>query len=171
MAKKHTLETKIKVVSFVLKENHSKKAAAREFNINKSIVRTWIYAYENHGIEGLKIRDNFYSGDFKVNVIKYMLENKLSANMTAAEFNVASSSTICKWKHIYTTQGEDALNKENKEQALSVKNTEMEKPKKIGKEERKQLLAEIKQLKMENDYLKKLNALVQEKEILEKETK
>jgi transposase len=171
MTEKYTLETRIEVVSYVLKKNHSKRAAARKYRIAKSTVRKWVYAYENHGLEGLTLKDNFYTGYFKANVVRYMLENELSASITAAEFNIPSHSTICRWRHIYLTQGEDALQEERQEHPISIAKIENKKSKKIVKEEKKELLAEIKRLKMENDYLKKLNALIQEKEKSMKETK
>jgi len=165
MAKKYSLETKIEVVSYVLKQNHSKRSAAREFKIDKSIIRGWVYAYEIHGLDGLTTKNKFYSGNFKVDVVKYMLENELSAYITAARFNIPTHSTVCTWRRIYLAQGEDAL-KKKVEQPIPIGKED-----KIGKEERKELLAEIKRLQMENDYLKKLNALVQERERLEKKTK
>jgi len=170
MGNKYSLETKIAVVSYVLKENHSKRSAVREFKIDRNMIRQWVNAYENHGLEGLTTKNNFYSGYFKVNVVKYMLENGLSAYMTAAEFNIPYSSTVSKWRRIYLTQGEDALKKKNKDESISIGKIDKENPK-MAKEEKKRLLAEIKQLKMENDYLKKLNALVQEREKSAKETK
>jgi transposase len=167
MKSKYSLETRIEVVNYVLNENHPKKAAARKFKINKSTVRQWVYAYEHHGIEGLTTKDYFYSGYFKASVVKYMLANELSAYIVAAEFNIPTPSTICKWRRIYLEQGEDALNKGKKEQSITANKIEHKKPE-MGNEERKELFAQIKQLKMENDYLKKLNALVQEREESEK---
>ena len=111
---KYTLETKIEVVLYVLKENHSKREATRKFKIDRNMIRQWVSAYERHGIEGLTSKNKFYSGYFKENVVKYMLENELSAYKTAAEFNIPFSSTISKWRRIYFTQGEYALKKGRK---------------------------------------------------------
>jgi transposase len=160
---RYTLETKIEAVSYVLKENHSKREAAREFKIDRNMIRQWVSAYEHHGIEGLTSKNKFYSGYFKENVVKYMLENDLSAYKTAAEFNIPFSSTVSKWRRIYFAQGEYALKKGEKDKSISINKIDRENLK-IGKDEKKELLAEIKRLKMENDYLKKLNALIQEKE-------
>ena len=150
MASKYSLETKMEVVSYVLEEKQSKKAASIKFGVNKGIVQSWVYAYEKHGVEGLTTKNYFYSKYF---VVKYMLDNKLSARITAAIFNIPSYSSICEWEKIYLEQGEDALSVDPPV-----------KPKKASKEERKELLARIKQLEMENEYLKKLDALIQEKE-------
>jgi len=171
MLSKYSLETKLEVVLYVLKENHPKKAAAREFKIDKNAVRQWVYAYENHGVEGLSTKNYFYTGYFKANVVKYMLKNELSAKKTAAKFNISSPSSVSKWRRIYIEQGESALNKEGKkDQSFSNAKTKCEQSK-LGKEERKEYLAQIKQLQMENAYLKKLNALIQEREESAKEIK
>jgi transposase len=163
MPEKYSLETKVEVVSYVLEENQSKKAAARKFKIDRNLVRAWVYTYEIHGIEGLRSKNYFYSGFFKANVVRYMLENEVSANKTAARFNISCSGTVRQWRRIYLEQGEDALKKGIEKEPVSVSKTW-----KMEKEERKELLAEIRRLQMENDYLKKLNALVQEKEKLVK---
>lgn len=83
---------------------------------------------------------------------------------TAAIFNIAAPSTILVWKKKLESKGLDALQskkkgrpsmkKENKNQ---LKSTPTEGSVEVLQEE-------IERLHMENAYLKKLNALVQNKE-------
>jgi len=52
-----------------------------------------------------------------------------------------------------------------------MKDTKKNTPKQSNIEKNEDLLAEVQRLRMENAYLKKLNALIQEREKSEKETK
>ena len=72
------------------------------------------------------------------------------------------------WKHLFETQGIDALQPKKKGRPSMKKETKKNQPVE-GSEEA--LQAEIERLRMENAYLKKLNALVQEKEKSQNKTK
>ncbi len=72
------------------------------------------------------------------------------------------------WKHLFETQGIDALQPKKKGRPSMKKASKKNQPIE-GLEEA--LRAEIERLRMENAYLKKLNALVQEKEKLQNKTK
>lgn len=97
-----------------------------------------------------------------------MNENGTSFRETAAIFNVSSDATIGKWLKIVETQGIDALQPRKRERLPMEKEV---KKMKFGEYSKEALLAENERLRMENDYLKKLNALVQEMERLQNKTK
>ena len=93
-----------------------------------------------------------------------MTEHGTSFNETAAIFNIAATSSIRNWQKQFETQGEDALQPKKKGR-LSMKKESTKQPKKaLAEGSTEALQARIKQLEMENEYLKKLNALVQAKE-------
>lgn len=128
----------------------------------------WIALFENHGESGLRPRYTNYSQEFKIDVLNYMNENGTSFRQTAAIFNISSDATIGKWLKIVETQGVDALQTRKRGRLPMEKEV---KKMKFVEDSKEALLAEIERLRMENDYLKKLNALVQEKGRLQNSTK
>ena len=99
-----------------------------------------------------------------------MTEHGTSLYETAI-FKIAAASSIQNWKKQFETQGKDALQPKKKGR-LSMKKETAKQPKKIPVEGSTEALqARIKQLEMENEYLKKLNALVQAKEKSPRKTK
>lgn len=159
---KYSLETKFDVVQFVLEENHSQQEAVTHFGIGKGNIQMWIAAYLHHGLEGLAAKKGTYTGDFKVSVIEYMHKNNLSARQTAATFNIPSFVTVCTWERIYLEEGTTALHIDKRGRFAKMNTTK--KHKKLINEVEEDLIAEVQRLRMENEYLKKLNALIQEKE-------
>ena len=100
-----------------------------------------------------------------------MNEQGTSIRETAAIFNIPSYETVRKWKVAYETEGMDALESKKKGR-LSMKKESMKQTKQTPAEGSVEALeARIKQLEMENAYLKKLNALVQNKEKSPNKTK
>ena len=97
-----------------------------------------------------------------------MTENGTSLCETAAIFNIPAHSTLAVWKRKFETQGIEAL--QSQEQGrLSMKK---DSNKQSSTDRSFEALEDrIKQLEMENEYLKKLNALVQNKEKSPNKTK
>ena len=89
---------------------------------------------------------------------------------TAAHFNIPSLKSVSDWERIYYEEGKEALFEERRGRARRMRTgNSRKKPNAI--QENEDLLAEVQRLRMENEYLKKLNALVQEREKSEKKTK
>lgn len=106
-----------------------------------------------------------------LDVLNYMIEHGTSLLETAAIFNIPTPSTLRSWKKQFETQGFDALQSKKKGRPSVKKETN--KPSKQSPVEGspEALQAEINRLRMENQYLKKLNALVQNKGKSPKKTK
>jgi transposase len=113
-----------------------------------------------------------YSPQFKLDVLNYMNDNGTSPNETAAIFNISSPGMIRKWRILFETEGVDAL-KPKKKGCSSMKNKKQKVTKKQASAEEsiEALQEELERLRMENAYLKKLNALVQNKEKSPNKTK
>jgi|SRR5690554_1285711 len=101
-------------------------------------------------------------------VLNYISENRTSIRETAAIFNIPTHSLIIRWRKEFETKGIDDLTPKKKERPLLKKETNKPTPAEGSVEA---LHAEVKRLKMENAYLKKLNALVQNKEKLQNKMK
>lgn len=161
---KYSEEFKLQVIKYCAEGNHGYKAAAKYFSISsRETVRVWIKRYQRFGLDGLKTKNaSFrYDGKFKQNVIEYMHQHHLSLIETAVHFNIGKHSTIGKWEKIYYEKGPQWLY--NKPCETKKKMSTKHKKNKVSKELEDNLIAENQRLKMENEYLKKLHALVQER--------
>ncbi len=158
---KYSNELKLKVIEHYKKYGSFRKTASH-FNIpSDNTVFKWVKQFEEHGFEGFFRNRIKYDGDFKVNVIEYMHNNHLSLIETAIKFNLGNHSIVGKWERIYYEEGPQALyeNRRGRKKDMSSK----PKKKNLNKKVEEDLIAENQRLRMENEYLKKLNALVQER--------
>ena len=87
--------------------------------------------------------------------------NHLSAVETAIQFRLGNANCVLKWERIYYEEGPEVLYQERRGRSKNMNS----KPgkKKLSKEIEEDLIAENQRLRMENEYLKKLNALVQKR--------
>lgn len=159
---KYSKEFKLEVVKYCIEKHHSSYDAAKEFNIpSPTPIKQWIRKYKEHGVEGLfKQQNSSYSGEFKQNVIKYMHNNHLSATETGIHFRVEVPAVL-KWERIYYEEGPQALYEKRRGRKKSM--SSKPRKKKLSKENEEDLIEEVQRLRMENAYLKKLQALVQER--------
>lgn len=167
---KFSSELRLSAVSYYIKNNVSKSETARIFGTTLSEIQKWVKAYEYHGFEGVLNTNNKYTGDFKIHVVEYMRNQGISARETAGVFNIPGYTTICKWERIYLEKGPEGLHKDNRGRPTNMKKDNAKKSE-INKKTEEDLIAENQRLRMENEYLKKLNALVQEREKSAKKTR
>ena len=159
---KYTTQIKLNVVNYYLREHLGYTLTAEKFNIPRSLVIRWVRKYKENGYEGLiKNQSSSYGGNFKQNVVEYMHENHLSCQETAFHFNLAGDYVVSKWERIYYEEGPQGLYIERRGRSKNM--SSKQKKKNLNKEVEEDLIAENQRLRMENEYLKKLNALVQER--------
>lgn len=79
----------------------------------------------------------------------------------ARKYNI-NHVVIMKWGRTYLENGERALLEKQRGRSCKEGSPKKWRPPKLNKQAEKNLLAEVQQLRMENEYLKKLNALTQE---------
>ena len=101
-----------------------------------------------------------YTGKFKQQVVEDMRKNKLSQQETANKYEI-TRSMIQRWERIYLEEGMEGLYVERRGRASSADGVQKGSPPKLDKKVEEDLIAENQRLRMELDYLKKLNALVQ----------
>jgi len=167
--KKYSTEFKLSVVrEYFEGRSGGVKALAAKYQIPPAPLRRWIKIYEFGGVEALANSRQTYSGDFKIGVVEYMHQNSMSITMTAAYFGIKSDMTVARWERLYYEQGKESLYAERRGRSKTM--PRKKKPvRDINVNE--DLLAEVQRLRMENEYLKKLNALIQEKEKAEQQKK
>ena len=160
---KYSEEFKLKVVNYYLNNHYGWEYVAKQFDIPAwTTVRKWVRKYEEHGAKGLiKNQKASYSGEFKQNVVEYMHNNHLSCQETTHHFNLGCVSVVSKWERIYYEEGPQALYKEQRGRNKTM--SSKPRKKKLSKENEEELIEEVQRLRMENAYLKKLQALVQER--------
>jgi transposase len=165
---KFNVEDKLAAVQRYLRGSESYRTIGASIGATDYMVRTWVTQYEQNGLEAFKKSYTSYSSEFKLDVLKYMNDNGTSPNETAAIFNIPSPGLIRKWRIQFSSKGEDALISKKKGRPTMKKDTNKSKPIEGTNEA---LQAELQRLRMENAYLKKLNALVQNKEKSPNKTK
>ena len=99
-----------------------------------------------------------YTGEFKQEVVETMIREKLSYREAARQYGVSYDTVVAKWERIYLEEGPEGLYIERRGRGSKGRP-----PKKLKPEVEEDLLAEVQRLRAENDYLKKLNALVAER--------
>ena len=110
-----------------------------------------------------------YSAEFKIGVIMDMRENRLGYRETARKYDLvrqsetSAASMLHRWERIYLEEGAEGLMKERRGRACSTSGTRKGRPPKLDKKVEEDLIAENQRLRMEIEYLKKLDALVQKR--------
>ncbi len=164
---KYTSDEKLSAVQRYLSNSESYAAIASSIGAVKSEVMNWVKQFEHNGLEAFNKSYTSYPIEFKMDVLNYMVTHGTSPNETAARFNIPSPRTIRKWRMHFESRGIEALNPKMKGRP-SMKEVKKATPMEGSTEA---LQAEIERLRMENAYLKKLNALVQSKEKSRSKTK
>ena len=90
-----------------------------------------------------------------------MHKNHLSCTETAIHFNLGNNYIVSKWERIYYEEGPQALYEERRGRKKNM--SSKPRKKKLSKEIEEDLIAENQRLRMEIEYLKKLDALVQKR--------
>lgn len=162
---KYTEQFKLEVVRDYLAEgSDGLRTVAQRYGIPSHFtVRKWVLAYQLHGEVGLSKKLSQYSAEFKLSVLQHMWDNQLSITQAAARFDIRHHAVVGIWERAYQDRGFEALASRSRGRPKPMV-TSVPKPDSSpdnDKRSREELLAEVKQLRMELAYLKKLDALVQ----------
>lgn len=171
--KKYSDEFKLRIIREYLEgKSGGYRILQKKYGVNRNQIRLWVNLYKAGGIEELTRVCRTYDGEYKIHVVEYMHEHSLSLLQAAAHFGIQSPPTIAKWERIYYEEGKEALFEERRGRMRKMSTKNPPKPKKnVNVNENEDLLKEVQRLRMENAYLKKLIALVQEREKSEQQIK
>lgn len=157
---KYDVNFKLQVVHQIIKGRESVGSLSIKFNIEDSLIKRWVHFYRLHGIDGLLPSNRHYPAELKLRVIQELKAKSLSLNEACRQFRIASDSTLKKWLIHYDSHGAEGLLVERRGRPKSRTPSMPRKPKRpLTREE--QLLEELADLRAENAYLKKLQALIQ----------
>ena len=110
-----------------------------------------------------------YSAEFKLSVIMDMRDNHLGYRETARKHKMtiksesAAADMIQRWERIYLEEGAEGLMKERRGRYKLDNEKKRGRAPKLDKKVEEDLIAENQRLRMEIEYLKKLDALVQKR--------
>lgn len=153
---KYNKEEKLLAINEV-EGGESINQVAKQHQISSSELQIWIRNYQKHGENGLRTHAYGWTSNQKYEVIKYIQDNQLSFTETGVLLGIRPS-TIWQWERRYLENGIEGLEDKKKGRKARVQKP---KPPKTRLEE---LEEENLDLRIENEYLKKLNALVAERE-------
>ena len=163
---KYDYAFKFECVELVTDQHYSCESVSIKMGISESNIRKWVSFYREYGKVGLLPRKNqVYSVDFKIKVLRSIDKDSLSLREARLKFNIPTDSTIIKWKKDFNSFGLAGLQAKTKGRPKSMSNFKRKKRKSdkpLTREE--ELLLENEALRCELDYLKKLQALIQEEE-------
>lgn len=162
---KYNYEFKLRCIGEVLNKNRSKESVAVENGISPTNLGRWLNFYLKYGKEGLSSRKNQnYSSDFKLKVIRTIEEKSLSLGEACLFFNIPNDGVIINWQRKFKSQGSAGLQHKPKgrPKSMTYKRAKKKSTKPLTREE--ELLLENESLRMQVDYLKKLQALIQAEE-------
>lgn len=153
---KYSIEFKKKAVSFY--KQNGQNETLRVYNISETAIQKWNRQSEGEGF--MRRMNRKYSVQEKLDIISYYKQHGQSE--TEKKYGI-SNSVFHRWERILHEEGSEALGIERRGKKSTT-------PKKdINKD--KDLLEENRVLRMENDYLKKLKALVEKREDQERKSK
>lgn len=162
--RKYSDKQRLEAVLDVLEKGLSLCEVARRLGADHKNVRRWVAFYEQYGAKGIvPIKNNNYSGDFKLSVIRYMRENHLSLFEAALKFGIPNDSVVLAWDRLYESEGASALYRDNRGKMKKPHKRKQSKQRASEKSTEDKLLEELEYLRAENAYLKKLRALVEQR--------
>lgn len=157
---------KQQVVEYYGDGAHSYREVGLRFGLDYSMVRKWVASHAAHGLAGLSKKSSHYDAQFRLSVLERMWKDGLSHRQAAALFDIRSAGCLSAWERQYERGGIEALAPRRRGKPRSmpeppVTDTGADGPQSDEAKSREELLAELAYLRMENAYLKKLEALTQ----------
>lgn len=160
---KYDYAFKLECVELVLKKHYTSVYVSKLKGLDESNIRKWVNFYKSYGDIGLLPKKNqSYSIEFKLRVIKTIQKELLSLRAASLRFNVPDTAIIVKWKKDFANFGLEGLQPKQRGRPISMSDYKRKKRKSDKPLTREQeLLKENERLRCENELLKKLQALVQ----------
>lgn len=155
---------RLSAVKQYLSGNCTLTEVARRNGVSRAVLGRWINQYEIYGIAGLRPKFEHYDAPFRLRVLQQMWKKQWSYSETAVAFNIRNAGCLAIWERCYHSGGIEALEPRKRGRSPQMPHIPETPPQSTATDEsrsKEDLLAEINQLRMENAYLKKLEALVQ----------
>ena len=164
MKKEFSVEEKLEAISYVF-QGESARSVSDRLHLGHHLLYEWLDAYRSKGIPGLKPKKKGRSKlpyEERCKIVREYHERELTLHQLSVKYNI-SESAICTWAKLVERKGFETL--------MSKKRgpkTGMVRMKRLSKDEcekeNERLRKENERLRLENLLLKKVRALVEERE-------
>lgn len=156
---KYDEQFKLKAVKHYVSGKLSYREVAGLHGIEHSMLRRWVSSYEQHGAAGLAKKFSHYDAAFKQGVLERIDRDGLSDRQAAALYDIRHAGSIGIWRAQYDAGGVGALASQPRRRRTMPHKYP---PAPVSKDMTvEQMQEELAYLRAENDYLKKLKALIQ----------
>ncbi|WP_425351067.1 IS3 family transposase [Mesorhizobium sanjuanii] len=162
---RHSESLKRSVVELYLGGEESYASTGAAYDVDAATVRKWVALYRAHGDAGLSRKSSRYDAEFKLSVLARMWNDGLSHRQAAALFNIRNAGCLSDWEQRHKRGGLEALIPRPRGRRRTMPKPPAPEPSGLPDAHndeakgREALLAELNYLRMENAYLKKLEAL------------
>jgi transposase-like protein len=163
---KFTPEDKLQSAQRYLNELVSYRDLANQVGVDHSVLRYWVMLVKHHGDQAFSFPYTNYTPAFKLRVIQFIKESNYSIREASAIFHIPDPCMVRRWMKKWEIGGEDALELKEKGPSTMTSRNQKKSTKKENSSNQslEEMKKELEYLRMENAYLKKLRALVQEEE-------
>ncbi|MBQ0051608.1 MAG: transposase [Treponema sp.] len=152
---KYSEAFKLKIVNEHIEKKYGAYYLANKYNIPRTTVKEWIMQYDAFGHFIPPIQH--YTTEFKLKVLNYQQENKLSDSQIMIEFRLPHRTLVKSWRKAYLEGGLSKISSPKGRPLKMPKSVIPDKPREEWTKDE-----ELAALKAENLYLKKLWALIQQ---------
>ncbi|MCD8031200.1 MAG: helix-turn-helix domain-containing protein [Bacteroides sp.] len=148
-------------VLLVVNDGYSYRRVSNLLGMSEVMIRRWTGCYRIHGPSGLCYKSARHcSLRYKCSVVEDILNNHLSLHQASFKY-LLSPSSIRNWLKSYEKFGKESF---SKKRIRGMKKSKSCYPEPLPERSYQALLKENLRLRAENDYLKKLAALIREEE-------
>jgi transposase len=161
--RKHGTEFKLQIIKD-RQNGKSIRSLSKKWDISTSVIRKWIDHHRSDGEKGFSgKRPVYHTKEFKLTVVRAYRDKGLSLRDCCLHFNIRDPSSVSSWVAKYEQLGLDGLS-EQKGRPRTMKKDKPPAKKTKPLTRLEELEKDNLYLRAEIDYLKKLNALTQEKQ-------
>ena len=164
MKKEFSLEEKLEAISLVF-QGESARSVSDRLHLGHHLLYEWLEAYKSKGTLGLKPKRkgrNRLRYEEKCRIVREYQENDLTLFRLSVKYNI-SSSLLSNWVRLVEEGGFEALLPKKRGPKTGMVRTKRL-PKEEYEKENERLRKENERLRLENLLLKKVRALVEERE-------
>ena len=164
--RRRTLEEKLEAIRLV-EEGNSPRSVSDRLHIGHHQIYEWLSIYKEKGVSGLEnkriCQKNQYSFEKKCEIIREYQDSELTLPEISSKHGIPAS-TLVGWLSKFNKGGMDALARKQPSPREQSKSIMKRLPKEECEKEIERLRKENERLRAENLLLKKVKALVEERE-------
>lgn len=171
---KYNFNFKLRLVTIIQQGKDSIGGLSKREGLDKSSLKFWVKLYEYYGEQGLRgLAQKSFTIEEKIAIIQEYQQSGLSLMDTCVKYRISNPSVLSIWNNKFQRNGFSGL-QETRGRPRKT-NTSNKMTKKTTIPGIKSSMSEVEKLRIENeylraelDYLKKLEALAQSKQVKKK---